>query len=114
MALHVSTEAMDILASADLCKLDADARDSDGHTPNECFIKCRSECCALARKPFKIEAESWVRLMKSVRGENYLGCDIIQLEDEIGGESQVAWNRRKDSLFGYQTSASSEIDSDEM
>ena len=83
MALHASTEAMDILASVDLRKLDADAKDNDGHTPNECFIKCRSECCALARKPFNFETESWVRLMKSVRGENHLGCDIIKQEDEI-------------------------------
>ncbi|KAL0765958.1 hypothetical protein CaCOL14_011699 [Colletotrichum acutatum] len=68
-ALHGSTEAMDILASANLCGVDAAIRDKDGHTPNECFVRCRNSHCAVARRPFESEKLSWVSLMNSARGQ---------------------------------------------
>ncbi|KAK1542098.1 B-cell lymphoma 3-encoded protein [Colletotrichum paranaense] len=59
-ALHGSTEAMDILASANLCGVDTAIRDKDGHTPNECFVRCRDNHCAVTRKPFESEKLAWV------------------------------------------------------
>ena len=58
---------MDLLTAAGLSGLDTEAKDKDGHTPNDCFLKCRSTQCAVERKPSKVERSSWATLMKSVR-----------------------------------------------
>ena len=80
-ALHGSIEAMDVLAAGNLTGLDATARDRDGHTPSECFLKCRNAHCAVARMPFDVERASFTRLMKSVTGDLDLSSAAVHEDD---------------------------------
>ena len=77
-AMHASTDTMDVVSAASLRGLDPDARDRDGHTPNECFLKCRHAHCAVARQSLDVERESWSALMQSTRGDT----PVLLNEDE--------------------------------
>ena len=107
-ALHGSIEAMDMLAASKITGLDATSRDTDGHTPNECFLKCRSAHCAVARMPFDMERTSFTRLLKSIAGEIEVPFAVL---DEDGYRvvmpEAVHDNRSESDLF-------SEISSDNM
>ena len=107
-ALHASTEVMDMLTSAKLLGLDEEARDKDGHPPNECFLKCRGSHCAVARKSFDAEKSSWVGLMESARTQ---AEDSIITGDEYKEVTIVPEdlpNKREDpGLF-------SDVDNDNM
>ncbi|KAK1488495.1 B-cell lymphoma 3-encoded protein [Colletotrichum abscissum] len=103
-ALHGSTEAMDILASANLCGVDTAIRDKDGHTPNECFVRCRDNHCAVTRKPFESEKLAWVSLMNSARGQElpFQGLTGQDADDEstiVASEDE--WGHRKISTASY-------------
>ena len=115
-ALHAGTEVMDILASIDLCGLDVDAKDKDGHTPNACFMKCRNAYCAVTRTPFEVlvERQSWVRLMKSARGESDLLLDVIEPDEKVRNMSPNWWSADKGTVFVGSTSISSESESDDV
>ena len=104
---------MDILASIDLYGLDVDAKDKDGHTPNECFMKCRNVYCAVTRKPFEVERQSWVRLMKSARGESDLLFDVIEPDEKVRNMSPDWWSADKGTVFLGPTSVISESESDD-
>jgi hypothetical protein len=103
-ALHASTEVMDILTTATLSGIDTIARDKDGHSPNQCFLECRSAHCAIARKPFHKEKESWVRLLASscrhtTRSDN-VDAEFGNLEivvDKICYESEDSFLVTEDS-----------------
>ena len=75
-ALFANIETIDMLAAGNLFGLDPDARDKNGHTPNECFLKCRSAHCAVARKSFDVEKGAWARLMDSARRQNKASLDV--------------------------------------
>lgn len=98
-ALHASTEAMDMLSRANLLGLDEEARDKDRHSPNECFLKCRSSHCAVARKSFDVEKRSWVRLMKSARTPTEESVILGDVDEGMGMVSQVLRDKRNDSGF---------------
>ncbi|KXH39178.1 B-cell lymphoma 3-encoded protein [Colletotrichum nymphaeae SA-01] len=103
-ALHGSTEAMDILAPANLCCVDTAIRDKDGHTPNECFVRCRDNYCAVTRKPFESEKLAWVSLMNSARGQEmpFQGLTGQDADDEstiVASEDE--WGHRKRSTASY-------------
>ena len=66
--MHASVETLDALAVANIIGLSENARDEDGHTANECFLKCRSAHCAVARQELDAERKSWNALMRSVGG----------------------------------------------
>ncbi|KXH65718.1 B-cell lymphoma 3-encoded protein [Colletotrichum salicis] len=100
VALHGSTEAMDTLASANLGGVDTTIRDKDGHTPNECFIRCRNDHCAVARKPFDSEKSSWVALMNSANRQKSPSQDVTgQYADDASTivASEDEWGYRKGS-----------------
>lgn len=90
-ALYASTEVLDLLTTANLSGLNADARDRDGHTPNECFLNCRSVSCAVARKSFHVEKAAWVGLMDSLRRRT-------ETSFEVFGNDQATKAMRHDSL----------------
>jgi hypothetical protein len=98
-ALHASTEVIEMLTSANLSVLEAiaDAPDKDGHSPNECFMRCRSEHCAVTRKKWDVEKRAWVGLMISVRGESVV-VDDEHYETEVRFEVD-ACNKRRDSIW---------------
>ncbi|KAG7077698.1 B-cell lymphoma 3-encoded protein [Colletotrichum scovillei] len=103
-ALHGSTEAMDILASANLCGVNTAFRDKDGHTPNECFVRCRDNHCAVARKPFGSEKLAWVSLMNSARGQELPVRDLTgqDADDESTiVASEYEWGHRKRSTASH-------------
>ena len=81
-AMYASTATMDILSAASVEGLDADARDRDGHTPNECFLKCRNAHCAVARQSLEVERKSWTALMKSARGQARILLDGGDLDHQ--------------------------------
>jgi hypothetical protein len=98
-ALHASTEVMEMLTSANLSILEAiaDAQDKDGHSPNECFVRCRSAHCAVTRKEWDVERRAWVRLMMSARGESAV-VDDEHDEREFRFEED-ACKKRRDSFW---------------
>lgn len=106
-ALYASTEALEMLTAANLLGLDAEARDGDRHSPNECFLECRSAHCAVARKSFDVERWSWVKLMKSARRQTEVSCDVANEDVETGMVSEDMCNKRKDSGFCSQTNSGS-------
>ena len=106
-ALHASTEVMDILTTANLFGLDAVARDKDGHSPNDCFLKCRSAHCAVGRKSFDVERRAWVGLMKSARRQNEVLLGVIDEDGETGMITNDIRTNRKDSLFIIETGSGS-------
>ncbi|EXF77969.1 B-cell lymphoma 3-encoded protein [Colletotrichum fioriniae PJ7] len=117
-ALHGSTEAMDILASADLGGVDTAIKDKDGHTPNECFIRCRNDHCAIARKPFESEKLAWVSLMNSARGRNFPPQDLTaqQADDEstvIAFEDEWSYRKRSTTSPVFVDSSDGEASSDD-
>ena len=71
-AFHASTEVMETLTSASLSVFEAiaDAPVKNGHSPNECFVRCRSAHCAVTRKEWEVEKRAWVRFMMSARRES--------------------------------------------
>ena len=104
-ALHASTEVLDMLTAANLFGLDAVARDKDGHLPNECFLRCRSTHCAVARKPFDVERRSWVRLMKSARGQTEVSLGVADEDEEPELISEDIRDKRKDIFSISETSS---------
>jgi hypothetical protein len=103
-AIHASTEMMDMLASANLIGLDVKALDKDGHSPNQCFVDCRSRYCAITRGSVEAEMESWARLMSSVRMQNDESSNIFDEKNTMdeGNEademSKYSRIERKDSF----------------
>ncbi|KAJ0332162.1 hypothetical protein COL5a_001866 [Colletotrichum fioriniae] len=117
-ALHGSTQAMDILASADLGGVDTAIKDKDGHTPNECFIRCRNDHCAIARKPFESEKLAWVSLMNSARGRNFPPQDLTaqQADDEstvIASEDEWIYGKRSTTSPVFVDPSDGEASSDD-
>ncbi|KAF8859350.1 ankyrin [Acephala macrosclerotiorum] len=106
-ALHASTEAMDMLAAADLFGLDPVAQDKDGHSPNECFMECRSAHCAVARKPFDVERKFWVRLMRSARGQTKVSLGVGDEDEEMGVMHDDICDKHKHSFLVTETSSDS-------
>ena len=88
-----------MLISANLSVFEAiaDAPDNDGHSPNECFVRCRSAHCAVTRKEWDVEKRAWVRLMVSVRGESVV-VDDEHDEMEVTVEED-ACKKRRDSFW---------------
>ena len=106
VALHASTEAMDLLATANLHGLDTLSRDRNGHTPDECFVECRNSHCAVARKPFDVERRSWARLMKSM----YEQAAVLPDFDDADEDTELLF---KDIAYENKTSSRlTEISSD--
>lgn len=104
-ALYASTEVMDMLAAAKIPGINTADLDKDGHSPNQCFLKCRSASCAIKRKGLAIERRSWARLMASVRGqaENSLDFDegyedAVVVVEEIVDEDRGSFFGREESL----------------
>ena len=100
---------LDLLTAANLSGLDAEARDKDGHSPNECFLNCRNAHCAVARDSLDLERESWVRLMKSARRRNEDSRCIADEDEETGHCSEYIRRkyRRSDSLSSSEASSGS-------
>ena len=100
---------MDMLTAANLSGLEAEARDKDGHSPNECFLKCRDSHCAVARNAIDLERKSWIRLMKSARGQAEVSLRIADESEEVGqnAEDIRSKHRRSDSLSSCDTNSSS-------
>ena len=98
-ALHASTEVMEILTSASLSAFEAiaDTPDKNGHSPNECFVRCRSAHCAVTRKEWEVEKRAWVRLMMSARGESAVVDDNYD-ETDVKFEEYTS-RKRKDSFW---------------
>ena len=88
-----------MLTSANLSVLKtiADAPDKDGHSPNECFVRCRGAHCAVIRKEWGVEKRAWVRLMMSARGESVV-VDDGRIETEVRFEEN-ACKKRNDSFW---------------
>lgn len=137
-ALHASIEVMEILTSANLSVLEAivDAPDKDGHSPNECFVRCRSAHCAITRKECDLEKRAWARLMISARGGSVVVdddhdetevrfqggackksqdsfCDVIDEDEENGVIFKEICDKSKESSFliseeGCETDSMSE------
>ena len=112
-ALHASTEMLDMLTAANLSGLEAEARDKDGHSPNECFLNCRSAHCAVSRSSADLERQTWVRLMKSARRQAGLSLytaaaadDDDDDEEETGQRSEDVHGKhsRSNSLSSVETS----------
>jgi ankyrin repeat protein len=82
-ALHATTEVMDMLAEANLLGLDPNASDKDGHSPNECFVRCRGAHCAIERKSFAEENPSWARLMRAARRQFNVSDDEEDEDEEV-------------------------------
>lgn len=109
---------MDILASADLGGVDTAIKDKDGHTPNECFIRCRNDHCAIARKPFESEKLAWVSLMNSARGRNFPPQDLTaqQADDEstvIASEDEWIYGKRSTTSPVFVDPSDGEASSDD-
>ncbi|KAH8896548.1 ankyrin [Thozetella sp. PMI_491] len=102
-ALYASTEVMDMLAAARVSGLDSSARDKDGHSPNDCFAKCRGDHCAVARKSVEAENISWLGLMQSVAGETRIPPDG---SDEV--EKRVAMSTSSRGLDKASSGSTSE------
>lgn len=88
-ALHASTEMLSLLAGAALPGLETEARDKDGHSPNECFLQCRGAYCAVARQSSDLERKAWARLMESAR--RHAEVSLYVPDEDVR-------NRRKDSF----------------
>ena len=98
--------------------LEADARDKDDHSANECFLQCRSAHCAVARDSMNRERESWVRLMRSARrrDEDSL-CIVDENEDkEMGqGSGDVCDRyRHSDEFLGSSEAGSGSVSEEEF
>lgn len=106
-ALHASTEVMDMLTAANMFGLNAVARDKDGHSPDECFLKCRSAHCAVARKPFDVERRSWARLMKSALRKTEISLDVSDEDEETGVIPEDIRHQCKDACMISETSSGS-------
>ena len=95
-----------MLAAANITALDASARDKDGHTPNECFKKCRNAHCAVSRKSFDVERTSFTKLLSSVAGKVEIPIDMIDND-----KAEVILLETVDEDFN-ESILVSEIDSD--
>ena len=128
-----------MLTSANLSILEAiaDAKDKDGHSPNECFVRCRSAHCAVTREKWDVEKRAWVRLMISVRGERVVfnnehdetelrfeedACkkrrdsfwDVTDEDEENGVMSkEICDNSKESSFWGSETECETESMSEE-
>ncbi|KAL8828114.1 MAG: hypothetical protein Q9191_002779 [Dirinaria sp. TL-2023a] len=98
-ALHGSMEMLNLLAAADLPGLETEARDKDGHSPNECFLQCRGAHCAAACQSLDLERKAWARLMESARRHAEVS--------RYGRDAKDVCNERKDS-FSNNSSVSDE------
>jgi hypothetical protein len=107
-ALYASTEVMDMLTVADIFGIDTTARDKDGHSPNQCFLECRSAHCAITRKPFTVEKRSWARLMASARRPTKGSFDVDEEYEEAGVMLEKAEIEDKDSSLVREESFDSE------
>ena len=115
-ALHASTEMLDMLTAANLSGLEADARDKDGHSPNECFLNCRSGHCAVSRNSIDQERKSWSRLMKSARRQAGVSLYIAGEEEEPGRNTEHIYGKHRpsDSLSSIETSCGSISEEEEF
>jgi hypothetical protein len=89
---------MQILATANLPGLEPDTRDKDGHTPSECFLRCRSSHCAVVRESFELEKRIWARLMRSARGHGEVLHEVFD-DDDITVVDDDFRDKRKDSFM---------------
>lgn len=95
-----------MLSGANLSCLETEARDKDGHSPNECFLRCRSAHCAVARSSIDLERQCWVMLMQSARRQAEVS-PFTAVEDEETGQKTASVrskHRRSDSLSSCGTS----------
>lgn len=84
---------MNILATGNLSGVEVDARATDGHTPNECFLNCRDTHCAVAREPSSVERQSWIGLIKSARRQNELPYQVANENERTGVKIQEILNK---------------------
>ena len=97
-----------ILTTANLRGLEAEARDKDGHSPNECFLKCRSAHCAAARDSIDLERKSWVRLMRCARRRDENSPCITNEAEETGqGFEDIGDEYRQNDSFSSSSSETS-------
>tara|TARA_R110002003_G_scaffold121_33_gene10925 strand:+ start:3817 stop:4161 length:345 start_codon:yes stop_codon:yes gene_type:complete len=89
---------MQLLATANLLGLEPDTRDKDGHTPSECFLRCRSSHCAVVRESFDVEKQIWTRLMRSARGHGEVLREVFDDNDITVVEDDFS-DKRKDSFM---------------
>jgi hypothetical protein len=89
---------MQILATANLPGLEPDTGDEDGHTPSECFLRCRSSHCAVVRESFELEKRIWARLMRSARGHGEVLHEVFD-DDDITVVEDDFRDKRKDSFM---------------
>jgi hypothetical protein len=100
---------MNIIASAHLSGLQPNSQDKSGHTPNECFLRCRNAHCAVTRQSFDLEKQAWVRLMNSARGHGEVLCEVFD-DDDITVVADDFSCKRKDSLAVSDSSYDNESD----
>ncbi|KAK1816837.1 hypothetical protein LTR12_008779 [Friedmanniomyces endolithicus] len=101
-ALYGSTKMMDLLSTSCLVGVNAAARDKHGHTPHECFLRCRGMHCAVARKPFDLESQSWGALVESARRQN----EGSKCEANNEAEAMFVVEEIFDDIFGEDDSDS--------
>jgi hypothetical protein len=90
-----------------LSGLEPDSKDKDGHTPNECFLRCRNAHCAVTRQPFDVEKRARVKLMSSARGHGeilYEGFD----DDDVTVVDDDFTSKRNDSFAFSEASGDSD------
>lgn len=98
---------MDLLVAANLSGLNTINRDRDGHSPNECFMKCRSAHCAVARKPIGVERMSWLSLMKSASRRSEFLLNLATEDEESGVILGDICDERQDPFGASETSSDS-------
>ena len=95
-----------MLATARLVGLDAEVRDKDGHSPNDCFLKCRNAYCAVARKSLRAERGSWMKLLDSARTNYEDSYYFVNNDGEVGDIDLRFCDQSED------TTSTSDFDSD--
>ncbi len=87
---------MGLLSTSCLIGVNAAARDKHGHTPQECFSRCCATYCAVARKPFDFESQSWGALIESKRRQN----EGSKCEANDEGEAMLVVEEIFDDILG--------------
>jgi hypothetical protein len=102
---------MTILAAAQLSGLKPDSKDKDGHTPNECFLRCRNANCAVTRQPFDVEKRAWMRLMSSARGHGEILYEVFD-DDDVTVVDDDFVSKCNDSFAFSEASGDSDSEDD--
>jgi len=100
---------MALLAAAKLPGFKPAAQDKDGHTPNECFLRCRDVYCAVAREPFKAEKRAWISLLSSARGHGEVIGEVFDDDDETVVDDDFS-TKRRDSFVTSESGDGSDSD----